>query len=304
MPTILIAGGTGFIGTHLSRRLLADGHTVRHLSRSERPDSLYPTFQWDVKAGTIDEEAFADVDYVYNLAGAGIVGQRWTDERKRIIIESRTESARLLGRTMQRLGIQPKLYLSSSAIGYYGDRGEELMTENKAPGDGFLSKSCVLWEEAVHEVEAMNFPVFINRTGIVLHPDEGALEKMLLTMKVNVSTYFGDGQQYYSWIHVDDLVGIFVHAMNEDLTGTFNGVAPNPVRNKTLAETIPDAMGTSALVVPAPTFTMKLAMGEMSHTVLDSTRCSSEKIEGAGYDFRFRELGKALEHLLGSNNAG
>lgn len=299
MATILIAGGTGFIGTHLSRRLLADGHTVRHLSRSAQPDSPYPTFRWDVNAQTIDEAAFASIDYVYNLAGAGIVGARWTDERKRIIITSRTQSAHLLGKTMQRLGVQPKLYLSSSAVGYYGDRGEELMTEDQTPGDGFLSESCVAWEAAVHEVEAMGFPVFINRTGIVLHPHEGALEKMLLSMNVNVSTYFGDGQQYYSWIHVDDLVGIFVHALDNHLTGTYNGVAPSPETNKTLAEAIPKAMDKTALVIPAPTFALKLAMGEMSHTVLDSCRCSAEKIAEAGYSFRFPELGKALEDLLG-----
>lgn len=299
MATILIAGGTGFIGTHLSRRLLADGHTVRHLSRSKRPDSLYPTFQWDVVKQTIDDAAFDGVDYVFNLAGAGIVGQRWSDERKEVIIKSRTESAGLLGKTMQRLGVKPKLYLSSSAIGYYGDRGEELMTEDKAPGDGFLSESCVAWEGAVHEIEAMGFPVFINRTGIVLHPDEGALEKMLLSMKVNVSTYFGSGQQYYSWVHIDDIVGIFVHALDNDLTGTYNGVAPNPETNKVLAEALGPAMDKTALVIPAPTFAMKLAMGEMSHTVLDSCRCSADKIMEAGYKFRFPELGKALKHLLG-----
>lgn len=299
MATILIAGGTGFIGTHLSRRLLADGHTVRHLSRRKQPDSPYPTFVWDVEKQTIEDDAFTDVDYVINLAGAGIVGARWTDGRKRVIIESRTESARLIGKTMQRLGTKPKLYLSSSAIGYYGDRGNDLMTEEEAPGDGFLSESCVAWEEAAHEVEAMGFPTFINRTGIVLHPDEGALEKMLLSMKVNVSTYFGDGSQYYSWIHVDDIVGIFVHAMDNKLTGTYNGVAPNPETNKVLAESLGPAMDKNAIVIPAPTFAMKLAMGEMSHTVLDSCKCSAEKIEKAGYAFRFPQLNKALVHLLG-----
>lgn len=298
MSTILIAGGTGFIGTHLSRRLVADGHTVRHLSRSKRPDSPYPTFQWDIKAQTIDDAAFAGVDYVYNLAGAGIVGARWTDSRKQVIIKSRTESARLLGKTMKRLGVQPNLYLSSSAIGYYGDRGGKLMTEDAEPGTGFLSESCVAWEAAVREVENMGFPTFINRTGIVLHPDEGALEKMLLSMNVNVSTYFGSGNQFYSWVHVDDLVGIFVHALNNNLDGTFNGVAPHPVTNKTLAEAIPEAMGKSALVIPAPTFAMKLAMGEMSHTVLDSCRCSAEKIIAAGYQFQFPELEGALRDLL------
>lgn len=297
--TILIAGGTGFIGKHLSRRLKSDGHTVRHLSRSKRPDSPYPTFQWDVKAGTIDEAAFADVDYVVNLAGAGIVGARWTDARKAIIISSRTESTRLLGETMLRLGVHPKLYLSSGAIGYYGDRGSELMTETAAPGDGFLSESCVAWENSVHAVEKMGFKTFINRTGIVLHPEEGALEKMLISMNVNVSSYFGDGSQFYSWIHVDDIVGIFVHAMENNLTGIYNGVAPHPVTNKVLAEQLGPAMGKRALVVPAPAFAMKLAMGEMSHTVLDSCKCSAQKISDTGYTFAHPELDGALEDLLG-----
>lgn len=297
--TILIAGGTGFIGKHLSRRLQSDGHTVRHLSRSERPDSPYPTFQWDVKAGTIDDAAFTDVDYVVNLAGAGIVGARWTDARKRVIISSRTESTLLLGETMVRLGLKPKLYLSSSAVGFYGDRGSELMTETSEPGDGFLSESCVAWENSVHEVEKMGFKTFINRTGIVLHPEEGALEKMLISMNVNVSSYFGDGSQYYSWVHVDDIVGIFVHAIENNLTGIHNGVAPNPETNKTLAEALGPAMGKTALVVPAPSFAMKLAMGEMSHTVLDSCKCSAEKITKAGYTFAHPELEGALKDLLG-----
>ena len=296
--TILIAGGTGFIGKHLSRRLKSDGHIVRHLSRSKRPDSPYPTFQWDVRAGTIEDAAFADVDYVINLAGAGIVGARWTRARKEVIINSRTESTRLLGNTMVRLGVKPRLYLSSSAIGFYGDRGGEVMNEDAEPGDGFLSESCVAWEDSVHEVEKMGFPTFINRTGIVLHPDEGALEKMLLSMNVNVSTYFGDGSQYYSWIHVDDIVGIFVHALENNLTGIHNGVAPNPVTNKELAGELGPAMGKTALVIPAPAFAMKLAMGEMSHTVLDSCKCSAEKIIRAGYQFAHPELKGALKDLL------
>lgn len=299
MYTILIAGGTGFIGKHLSSRLQADGHTVRHLSRSRRPDSPYPTFQWDVRRGTIDDAAFADVDYVINLAGAGIVGARWTDARKAVIISSRTESTRLLGNTMVRLGVKPKLYLSSSAVGFYGDRGNELMAETSEPGDGFLSESCAAWEDSAHEVEQMGFPTFINRTGIVLHPEEGALEKMLISMNINVSSYFGDGSQYYSWIHVDDIVGIFVHAIEHNLTGIYNGVAPNPVTNKVLAEELGPAMGKMALVVPAPTFAMKLAMGEMSHTVLDSCKCSADKIISSGYTFAHPELKGALKDLLG-----
>lgn len=297
--TILIGGGTGFVGMPLSHALAERGYVVRHLSRSADPDSPYETFVWDVMNGTIDDRAFAGVDYIMNLAGAGIADGRWTTKRKQIIIRSRTESTGLLADAMARLGIKPKLYLSASAVGYYGDRGEAVMTEDDEPGHGFLSRSCVLWEDAVAEIERIGVPTFVNRTGIVLHPGGGALEKMLLSLNVNVSTYFGSGEQFYSWIHLEDIVGIYIHAIERGLTGTFNGVAPNPVRNKQLAQTLGPAMGKKALVVPAPAFAMKVAMGEMSHTVLDSTRCSAEKIEAAGYAFRHPELSQALTDLLG-----
>lgn len=299
MPVTLIAGGSGFIGSHLARRLADHGHEVRILSRSADPGAEHKTFVWDVVKQTIDDAAFTDVDYVVNLAGAGIVGKRWSDARKQVIIKSRTDSTLLLAKTMARLAVKPRLYLNSSAVGYYGDRGNELMTETADPGTGFLSRSCVLWEESVREVDLLEIPTFIARTGIVLHPDEGALEKMLISLNFWVSTYFGDGSQVYSWIHIDDMVGVYLHAIENDLTGIHNAVAPNPATNKELAAAIGPAMGKAALVLPAPAFVMKLAMGEMSHTVLDSARCSSAKIEEAGYSFAHPELRGALEELLG-----
>ncbi len=285
MATILIGGGAGFIGKHLSRTLRAGGHEVRHLSRQQRPESEFPTFQWDVEAKTIEEAALAEVDYVINLAGAGIVDKRWTDQRKAVIIKSRTGSTHLLADAMARMKTKPKLYLSASAVGFYGDRGDTLLTEASGPGTGFLTESVQRWEESVDAVQALGIPVFINRTGIVLHPAEGALQKMLISLNFWISAYFGDGSQYYSWIHVDDLVGSYQYALEQHLTGTFNCVAPNPVTNKQLAAALGPALGKSALVVPAPAFVMKLAMGEMSHTVLDSARCSAKKLDGAVYTF-------------------
>ncbi|WP_116126609.1 TIGR01777 family oxidoreductase [Lewinella sp. IMCC34183] len=299
MSVVLIGGGSGFVGMHLSRRLQADGHAVRHLSRTADPDATFPTYVWDVKKGTIDDAAFQDVDYVINLAGAGIADERWSEERKQVIIQSRTESTRLLAMTLSRLQVTPKLYLSASAIGYYGDRGEEILTEEASPGDGFLSRSCILWEEAVQEVDRLGIPTFVNRTGIVLHPDEGALQKMLIPLNVWTSTYFGDGQQYYSWIHIEDLIGIYAFALENNLVGTYNGCAPNPVRNKPFAAALGPALHKNALVVPAPEAALKVALGEMRHTVLDSARCSAAKIEAAGYRFAYPELSQALEQLLG-----
>ena len=299
MGVVLIGGGSGFVGMHLSRRLRSDGHEVRHLSRSARPEAEFATFQWDVQAGTVDEAAFIGVDYVINLTGAGIADERWTDERKRVLIESRTRSTQLLADTLQRLQLKPTCYLSASAIGYYGDRGEMVLTEEATPGNGFLSECCIAWESAVESVATLGIPVFINRTGIVLHPDSGALEKMLLPLKAWTSTYFGDGQQYYSWIHLEDIVNIYAYALEHGLTGVYNGTAPNPVRNKPFAAALGPALGKRAVVLPAPVPALKLALGEMSHTVLDSARCSAAKIEGAGYRFAYPELSQALEQLLG-----
>ncbi|MGB3801102.1 MAG: TIGR01777 family oxidoreductase [Lewinella sp.] len=299
MKIVLIGGGTGFVGMHLSRRLQRDGYEVRHLSRTPDPNAAFPAYQWDVQAQTIDEKALHGVDYVINLAGAGIADQRWSEERKQVIIKSRTDSTRLLARCFAEGDHRPELYLSASAIGYYGDRGEELLTEEASPGAGFLSKSCILWEEAVEEITRLGIPTFINRTGIVLHPDEGALEKMLIPLKVWTSTYFGSGQQYYSWIHIEDLVGIYAYALEHQLEGVYNGCAPNPVRNKQFAQSLGPAKGQKAIVMPAPVPALQVALGEMSHTVLDSARCSAAKIEGAGYRFAYPELSQALEQLLG-----
>lgn len=300
MATVLIGGGTGFIGMHLSRRLRRDGHEVRHLSRSERPEADFATFHWDIQSQTIDDRALDGVDYVINLAGAGIADKRWTDDRKRVIIDSRTESTRLLARTFTRLDRKPRRYLSASAIGFYGNRGDALMTEESTAGDGFLSESCVAWERSVAEVAGQGIPTFINRTGIVLHPDEGALEKMLIPLNFYTSAYFGDGLQWYSWVHIEDLVGIYAFALEHDLTGVYNGCAPHPVRNKHFAAALGPATGKpGAFVIPAPVFALQLALGEMRHTVTDSARCSTAKIEGAGFRFAYPELSQALGQLLG-----
>lgn len=299
MSRVLIGGGTGLIGRHLSEVLAREGYEVNHLSRQARPGAKFKTYQWDVKAQTIDDAAITGVDYVINLAGAGIADARWTERRKRLIIDSRTESTRLLKDSFARLDHYPRAYLSASAIGYYGDRGSDWLHEDDPPGQGFLSKSCILWENAISEVAQVVPRTFVLRTGIVLSTRGGALEKMLLPLKGFLSTYFGSGEQYYSWIHIDDICQAYLHALrDESLSGIYNGVAPEPVTNKQLAKALPTAADKPALVVPAPALALKLALGEMSHTVLDSTRCSADKLTAAGFDFAHPELTPALTDLL------
>ena len=296
--TVLIGGGTGLIGTHLSRHLSNIGYSVRHLSRSVETSGEYPTFYWDAVAGDMNAEALEGVDYVINLAGAGIAEKRWTAKRKQVIIKSRTDTTALLARHIAQMPVKPKLYLSASAIGYYGDRGEAILSEHDGPRSGFLSRSTILWEQSTEAISALGVPVFLNRTGVVLHPDGGALEKMLLPLKGGLSTYFGNGQQWFSWIHMDDIIRVYSHAIEHGLTGAYNGVAPNPVRSKQFAQALGPAANKTALVVPAPAFALKLAMGEMSHTVLDSAYVSSEKLQETGFLFMHPEVGQALEDLL------
>lgn len=299
MPTVLIAGGSGLIGSRLSALLTQKNYEVIHLSRSKRSSSKYPIYIWDVKQQTIDAEAIHKADYVINLAGAGIVGSRWTAARKRLIISSRTESTKLLWDTIQKADKKPKAYISASAIGFYGDTGEELVDETAEPGTGFLSESCVEWERSIEPIQASSIRTVLIRIGIVLSTQGGALEKMLIPFHFLLGTYFGNGRQWYSWIHIDDICGIFMHAIEQEaMEGVYNGVAPNPARNNELTMELGNALKRLAIYMPAPTFMLRLVMGEMADTILSSSRISARKVSTAGYKFGYPKLGAALSDLL------
>jgi uncharacterized protein len=299
MSNILIAGGSGLIGQRLSELLAERGHTVAHLSRSKPDDSPYPVFQWNPAQWEIEAAAIRQADYVINLAGAGIADKPWTAARKELIIRSRTDSARLLRESFARFDHQPKAYISASAIGYYGNRGDEWLDESSTPGTGFLAESTVEWEKAVAEVAQTGIRTVGIRIGIVLSTQGGALEKMLIPFRFGLGTYFGDGQQWYSWVHLDDVCQMFVQAVEDEaMRGFYNGVAPEPATNKALVEAMKEALGRFGLVMPAPAFALRLAMGEMADVVLSSSRVSSRKIEQAGFEFRFPQLLPALRDLL------
>lgn len=293
--TILIAGGSGLVGTRLTDLLLADGHEVRWLSRSGRARKV-PAYQWDTGTGHVDEKAFDGVDVIINLAGAGIADSRWTERRKKLLIESRTKTAALLDKYIQKLKLALTVYINASAVGYYGDQGDQIMTESSGPGDGFLSQCCIAWEEAAHQVKG-DFPKAIVRIGIVLSTQGGALAKMLLPLKLRTNTYFGDGEQYMSWIHIDDQCGVFQHLINNPASGTFNAVASTPQPNKTFAKLVAKGIDTNAILLPAPIFGLRLAMGEMADVVLESTRVSNQKIKDHGYTFLFDKADEAIADL-------
>lgn len=299
METVLIAGGTGLIGMHLSRLLSEKGYRVIHLSRSKKPNAEFERFVWDVKAQTIDEEAVAQADYVINLAGAGIVGSRWTDARKKVIIDSRVDSAALLLSAISKLEKKPKAYIASSAIGYYGNTGEALVSETKGAGEGFLSVSCEAWENASLEAKKQDLRTVVFRTGIVLSTQGGALEKMLISFNFFIGAYFANGQQWYSWIHIDDMCEMYIQAIeNQKMDGIYNGVAPEPARNKELIRQIGKAKQRPALLFPTPAFILRLIMGEMADTILYSQKVSAEKIQKEGFEFKYPQLLGALADLF------
>lgn len=299
MTKVLIAGGTGLVGKRLSHLLSEKGYEVALLSRSKRKDAPYQTYQWDVEQQTIDAEAIEAADYIINLAGAGIADQLWTKSRRKLIINSRTEGTLLLQKGIAQASQKPKAYISASAIGYYGNSGDEWVNEHSSAGKGFLSKTTILWENAIQEVVKTGVRTVALRIGVVLSTQGGAMEKMLLSFKVRVGAYFGDGSQWYSWIHIDDLCRMFITAIENDaMEGIYNAVAPEPTTNKVLTEQLAKALNKASLVLPTPAFALKMGMGDMSSVVLNSTRVSSKKIERAGFQFDHGVLLPALKDLV------
>lgn len=300
MKTILIAGGTGLVGQLLAQTLKDEGYNIRLISRSKPTNSDFPTFLWNVEKGVADGNAFKEVDIVINLAGSGVADKLWTERRKKEITESRVKSNQLLAYCFKNYH-RPALYLSAGAIGFYGDRDNEILTEEHTAGDDFLSKSCIAWENAVFEKADLDTRLVLFRIGIVLSPRGGALQKMLLPWKMGISTSFNPGNQWYSWIHEKDLVRLFLFAIqNEQIKGIYNAVAPNPEKMYDFAK----AMNAQSklpwrMVWSIPRMLLTTAMGEMSTVLTNSAKVSSEKIISAGFQFTFKKMDEALNNLIG-----
>lgn len=297
METVLITGGSGLIGTELTNLLLGKGYKVRHLSRSAKTIAGVEVYIWDVDQMQIDDRAVEGVDYIIHLAGAGIADKYWTLKRRQQIIDSRIASAKLLLESIRRTDTKPKALISTSAIGLYGNRNKQELTETSEEGSGFLSKVCHQWEAAVLPAKELGIRLAIIRVGIVLSGNGGALVEMGKSIPFHIAGYLGDGSQYYSWIHIKDICGIFLHAITHEIEGVYNGVAPNPVTNKELTLQIARTRNITALPLPAPAFALRLAMGEMADMILDSAKVSSHKIEAAGYQFQFPEVDQALQDI-------
>jgi uncharacterized protein len=297
--SILLTGGTGLIGSRLTEQLLEKSYRVSHLSRSAGKDARVTTFLWDVDKGEIDERSIDGVDIIVHLAGAGIADKRWTKKRKKEMIDSRTKSIALIYSLLKRKKHRVNGVISAAAIGYYGDRGDELMTEDSPPSNGFLAKCCVAWEDAVDEGEQLGLRVVKFRTGVVLDKG-GALGKMATPIKFYAGSPMGSGKQWVPWIHWQDVADMYLFGIeNENLAGVYNMVAPNPVTNEQLTQAIAKQLRKPLWLPNVPAFFLKLLLGEMSSIVLASTKVSAHKIEGAGFKFKFPEIISALEDIYG-----
>ncbi|MGA8307859.1 MAG: TIGR01777 family oxidoreductase [Candidatus Acidiferrales bacterium] len=291
---ILISGGSGLIGTATSAALQGNGHSVVRLVRPGK-GAKAGDIQWDPMRATVDVAGLEGVDVVIHLSGAGIADGRWTEARKQILRSSRIDTTRVLVDSLSRLKQKPRVLIVASAIGYYGSRGDEILTESSAIGTDFLALLCRDWEAEASRAAAMGIRTVMLRFGVVLSGKGGALPKMLTPFKLGVGGRLGDGQQWMSWIAIEDVLGIIRHAIaNEQVSGPVNVVAPNPVRNGEFTRLLA-AMLHRPAIFPAPAFVLRLAMGEMADAVLlSSDRVKPERMLAAGYKFRFEILEPAL----------
>jgi len=295
---VAITGASGFVGSALVPFLTTGGHEVVRLVR--RAPKAKDEVRWDPEAGEIDAAALEGVDAVVHLSGENIAGGRWTEPRKALLRSSRVGPTALLARTLAGLKRKPKVLVSASAIGYYGDRGDAWVTEKDAPADGFLGRLSAEWEKAAEPAASAGIRVVHPRIGVVLSPAGGALGKMLLPFKAGLGGVLGSGAQYMSWIAMDDLVGVIHHLLDRsDLAGPVNATAPEPVTNAVFTKTLGRVLRRPT-VAPAPAFALRLAFGEMADaTLLTGARVRPSLLLATGYRFRFPDLEGALRHVLG-----
>lgn len=292
--TIVIAGGSGFLGQKLVKRLQDEGHRTAVLSRTAKPG----TIQWqpDGSPGALPQH-LEGIDAVVNLAGEGIADRRWTPARKDALRSSRLLATRTLVRAIAACAQPPRVFVSGSAVGYYGACGDEPVTESASPGDDFLARLCVEWEQEARIAESPRTRVAIVRTGIALAEDGGALGKMLLPFKVGLGATIASGDQFMPWIHAEDWTAMVAWLIQHDrAAGAFNASAPTPETNRTFTRTLGRVLRRPALL-HAPTFALRAAMGEMSSMLVTGQRVLPAAAEQMGFRFMYRTLEPALRSL-------
>jgi uncharacterized protein len=294
---ILISGASGLVGTALIPTLIAKGHSVVRLVRQQPKGSN--EIRWDSEKGFSfgEEHKLEGFDAVIHLAGDNVASGSWTDEKKRSIRESRTKGTKHLVDALKKLKLKPKIVISASAIGFYGNRGDEMLTEESPKGAGFFPDVCDEWENEVREAGAFARIVML-RIGVVLAKEGGALDKMLTPFKLGVGGVIGSGKQWMPWITIDDIIGIIHYALEKPLRGIYNTTAPNAATNHAFTKALGKVLGRPT-IFPLPEFAVKLMFGEMGETLLlQGCRVVPKRLQDMGYKFLYPNLDEALKHVL------
>lgn len=296
---ILITGGTGFIGSELRSRLLRNGHMLTIVTRSpDRYEGEQAKNQqfigWDDDFVSVMETT----DAVINLAGENIFGQRWTSEIKKRMRDSRIKNTRRLVQAIEKAKNRPQVMISASGVDYYGDRGDDILDESEPPGQSFLSRLCVDWEQAARPVKELGVRLAISRTGVVLETEGGAMEQMLPPFRFFVGGSIGSGNQYFPWVHMHDYCRAVMYILeNEEMEGEFNINSPNPVPMKEFTDVLGEVMHRPSFF-RVPEFALKLVLGEATDPILSSHRVQPKRLQQAGFEFKFEDLREALSDIL------
>ena len=296
MRRVVITGGTGFVGKHLSALLEKENYEVVHLSRRREPGERFRSYRWDPGSGYCDKDAFRDGDTVIHLAGANIGEKRWTSRRKREIIKSRASAAGLIYKATVGSGIRPDAFITASGKDYYGTGiSEKIYRENDPPGNDFMGRTCRLWEAAAEPFEAAGIRVAKIRTALVLAPEGSAISKLTVPARIGLIIRLGPGSQYFPWIHVDDLCNIYLKTVNDEtMSGPFNASAPGHVTHDMLMSVIARQKKLPVFLPHIPEWLLKLVLGEMSVVLTTGSRISSQRLIHSGFQFRYPDIDGAL----------
>lgn len=299
MATVLITGGTGLVGQRLANLLHSQGFDVVILSRKKTTNSKFRFITWDEIKNFKPLKELGNLKYIIHLSGANVSEKRWIKDRKKLLYDSRIGKTNLLFDYSRRLNIKLHAFISASAIGYYGSlTSEKVFAESDNPGNDFLAELCVKWEQSADRFSDLGSKVVKIRTGVVLSRNGGFLEKITNTFRYRFAAILGNGNQYIPWIHIDDLCGIYLKALQDDnINGAFNASAPSHTTNKQLTEMLVVSAGKKIITLKTPSFVIKMAFGEMSSMLLNGSRVSSDKIIKSGYEFKYTDLKSAVNKI-------
>lgn len=299
MSTVVISGGSGLIGGHLTKLLLQEGFSVRHLSRSAHPTAAVPTFNWGIAKGVVDPRALANVDHIVHLSGAGIADKRWTAQRMQALHASRVDTADLLKRAVEKTGAWPKTFISASGVNYYGTiTSDHIFTEEEPSASDFLGQLCQAWEDAA-DAWAPQCRVVQLRTSVVLAREGGALPKMAAPARWGLASPLGSGRQWMPWVHIEDLARAYLHAIQHaNVQGAYNIAAPEDVHNRDFMREVAHALHRPFFLPNVPAFALRAVLGGPSEMVLEGSRVSNARVVTSGFEFRHPKLRTSLKELL------